>query len=280
MTESTNPDLATEFFARLRKECVPRIERATVPFYAVQDDKLHRDRTGVLYKVAGHHFILTASHYLRPIVENNIPLYIDRTDNSTLPIPLANAVFHSTEEEGRDVGVIKLPDDVAEQLLPTKEFVTHSEVRLAEKNADSLYVLFGYPERWSGVATESSVVSHPLIYVCRPYEGQCDPDAFFDPNVHVVLELHQDAFNVLEEATVQLPRLHGVSGCGIWRVADWSAAGLQGWRPEQTCLVALQHRWYPKREYIQGTWIGFALALVQHNYPEVSAAMKLIYPSG
>ena len=277
---SEQPDPAIAFFGRLKAECIPRIERSTVPWYAIPDTHIQRDRTGVLYKVAGLHFILSASHCLQEVVQRNIALYIDRTDAATLPIPLAGAVFHGTEVEGRDVSAIKLPDDVVEQLLPRKKFLTHSEVRLTDEDNASLYILFGYPALWSGVASESSVISRPLVYACRRYEGPPHPNAFFDPKVNVVLEFEQDAYNVFDKTTEHLPRLEGVSGCGIWRVADWTPEGLQRWRPEQTCLVALQHHWDPDRQYIQGTWLRYALALIKDNYPEVSAAMDLVYPPG
>lgn len=272
------PQFATEFFARLKTECVPRIEKVTVPFYGIQDGQLKRDRTGVLYRIGGHHFILTAAHDLRGIVENNIPLYIDRTDSSTLPIPIVGAVFHTTEEKGRDVAAIKLPDDVVEQLGPNKEFLTQGDIRLTDKDANSLYLVFGYPEDWFGVAAQSAVVSNPLVYACRPYEGETDPNAYCHPDVHIVLEFVQTAVSVPDEGSHELPDLHGVSGCGIWRVAEWSKEGFQRSRPDQVCLVALQHSWYRQRKYIKGTWLGHALALIQDNYPDVSAPMSLVYP--
>jgi hypothetical protein len=272
------PSLAASFLARLKTEGIPRIEKTTVAFYGVQDEQIKRDRTGVLYTVAGLHFILTASHSLRQIVQNNIPLFIDRADCGALPIPIADAVFHSTEEEGRDVAAIRLSDEVVQRLRPHKEFLTHADVLLTTKQSRALYLLFGYPELWSGLISETAVRSYGLAYTCLPYDGERNPDAFFDEDVHVLLGFDQAALCVADQATQQLPRLHGVSGCGIWRMAELTKEGLQRWRPEDVCLVALQHRWFPQRKYIQGTWLGYALALIRDNYPSVSSAMELVYP--
>jgi hypothetical protein len=96
MSQDSMPQFARDFFRRLQKECIPQIEKYTVPFYGIQDDEIKRDRSGVLYKVGGHHFVLTASHDLREIVANNIPLYIDRMDDKSLPIPLGDAIFSGT----------------------------------------------------------------------------------------------------------------------------------------------------------------------------------------
>lgn len=280
MDQDASRGFVAQFFKRLRAECVPLIERSTVPFYGIQEDQIKRDRTGVLYKVAGHHFILTASHGLRPIVENDIPLYVDSTDDSTLPIPIVGAVFHTTEEDGRDVAAIKLPDEVAYELARSKQFLTHSDVREIDTRSNSLYFFFGYPGDWFAGATETALVSEPLAYACRRYIGETNPNEHYDPDVHVVLEFSQAAVDPLDKSSHQLPRLHGVSGCGVWRITEWSKEGFEGWRPDQFCLVALQHSWSRQRKYIKGTWLGYALALIRENYPEVSAAMKLIYPKG
>ena len=274
MDANTLPDFVRDFFKRFEAECIPRIERATVPFYAIQDDEVKLDRTGVLYSIAGHHFILTASHDLGAIVRYNIPLYVDRTDHSSLPIPLSDAVFHCTEKERRDVAAIKISDKVAEQLRPNKEFLTHADVRLTDQGGDALYVLFGYPERWFAGATESALVSAPLVYLCRPYEGEVG----FDPKLHVLLGFNQAAENLTEGKSQELPPPYGVSGCGIWRVAEWSKSDLDCWRPDQLSLVALQHSWSEERKYVRGTWLGYALGLIQDNYPDVAAAMSLVYP--
>jgi hypothetical protein len=272
------PRLATAFLGRIKAECMSRIERTTVALYAVQHDQVKRDRTGVLYNVAGHHFILTASHHLRSIVQAGIPLYIDLVDGSSSPIPITDAVFLSTEEDGRDVAAIKLSGEVIEQLRPHKDFLTHADVRLNDRNQDALYLIFGYPEVWSRVVGEHAVASYGMAYSCRPFQGERSPDAFFHQDVHILLEFDQQALSVIDQATHQLPRPHGISGCGIWRVVGLSKEAIRQWRPGHVCLVALQHTWFPQRKYIQGTWVGYALALIQEKYPDVSAAMELAYP--
>lgn len=278
MQQNALPRLTTDFFARFRAQCASRIERSTVLLYGIQDDQLKHDRTGVLYKVGGDDFILTASHDLNGIVKNNIPLYVDRADGHTLPIPLANAVFHGTEKEPRDVAAIKLPDSVVRQLAPNKEFLTQADITLSGTNANALCALFGYPKDWSGVVTETGFVSNPLGYLCRRHTGETDPGKYVHPDLHVVLEFCQTAVDIVDGSAAQLPRLKGVSGCGIWRVAELSKEGSRRWRPDQLRLVALQHSWHQQMKYVRGTWIVHALALVRDQYPDVAAAMRLVYP--
>ena len=49
---------APKFFERIRKECIPSIDAATVPLVAVQNSRIVHDRTGVLYQIGDHHFEL------------------------------------------------------------------------------------------------------------------------------------------------------------------------------------------------------------------------------
>jgi hypothetical protein len=107
-----------EFFDSINSTYLPRIEKATVPILGVQNDRISHDRTGILYRIGGHHFVLTASHKLRQIVGNTIPLYLSLNTLGAEPLPLADARFHSTEEDGRDVAAIWLPLEVAQERLP------------------------------------------------------------------------------------------------------------------------------------------------------------------
>lgn len=103
-------DRAAEFMTRVQEEALPRIVNSTVPFYAVQDDQVKRDRSGVLLRIADEHFILTASHKLKAIVEAQIHLYVGWDEVEKVPVPIPDAIFHTTEEDNRDVAAIKLPN--------------------------------------------------------------------------------------------------------------------------------------------------------------------------
>ena len=107
-----------EFFQRVLEEAVPMFDRATVAFYGLRDERFVLNSTGVLLRIADAVFIITASHHLRKKVLNSVPLYVSWNERTDLPIPLHDAVFHSTEEGSRlgerdvvrDLAVIKLGD--------------------------------------------------------------------------------------------------------------------------------------------------------------------------
>ena len=53
-----------------------------------------------------------------------------------------------------------------------------------------------------------------------------------------------------------------------------------GWNADKIRLVAIQHSWDDRRQYIKGTWITYALRLIWECYPSLQEGMKLAYPKG
>jgi hypothetical protein len=118
----------------------------------------------------------------------------------------------------------------------------------------------------------------PLVYITRAYAGKRYGGTFYDPNVHVVLEFDQDAVGFPAGDRTRLPSIRGISGCGIWRVANLD--GIAHCSAKRLRLVGLQHRWVrdDHAKYIQGTWIKYALQLILDNYPNLQGPMNLVYP--
>lgn len=93
------PQRVREFHVALTKTCLPRIDRATVPIIAAHNDKIVHDRSGVLYRIGSHHFVLTAAHDLREIVQQNIGLYVSVNHPKVMPLPLEQFHFHSSASQ-------------------------------------------------------------------------------------------------------------------------------------------------------------------------------------
>ncbi|MHC4177596.1 MAG: hypothetical protein ACYSWU_08820 [Planctomycetota bacterium] len=270
--------VAQDLIKKCAAESAAEIAKVTVPFYGFQDDEVKRDRTGVLYRIADHHFILTAAHDLLEIIQSQIPLYIPPTEPDQDPIHLLNCRFHGTEKGGRDVAVIRLTDRVVRDLPPRFEFLGHNRIDLCDEGKDGLYLLFGYPQEWPDVPKEGIHHSKAMVFASRPYTGERNPDAFFAADVHIALTFDRNAIDLDARSDYRLPDPTGISGCGLWRAADWSSLADGTWSLKELRLVALQHRWFKKRNYVQGTWIKYALQLVVDNYPGLRQPMSLIYP--
>jgi len=272
-------DGVSDFFYRIREEAFPRIEAASVPIYGFQNDEVRQDRTGILFRIADAYFILTAAHNLQAIIQARIPLCADFSVTHHVPIPIVEAEFQATEEGGRDVAAIRLPLSVVEEFPPERIFLTMADMDCKSQPTKGFYALFGFPNAWYR-RVDDVQRTDPLAFVGSLYDGEMNPDAFFDPAVHIAMGFDQQAINALTHEEVTIPHINGLSGCGLWRIAPYSKAALTNWNPGKVRLVAIQHRWFSRRCYVQGTWIGHALDLIRDKYPTLQEAMRISYPRG
>jgi hypothetical protein len=272
---------AKEFHEAIGKSCIPRIERATVPILGVQHDIIVHDRTGVLYQCGDHHFVLTAAHDLKEIVQNKIPLYLAPNVQGAEILPLGDARFISTETDDRDIGIVWLPPALAADVKKHRQFVFHNQVNLNPIKNRTPYLFFGFPKDWSGFVFElDHVVSKGLAFSTFAYEGNLNPTAVFRPEIHMALDFDRKAVAALAGTQHDLPVLNGVSGCGVWQVGDRTRDGLRVRTPETVTLIGIQHSWYPESKYVKATRIGYALRLINEYFPETRAPMSLAYPPG
>jgi hypothetical protein len=281
MGKPPSPALAA-FFQRIHREILPRITRATVPFYVVQNDRIVRDRSGVLLRVGDEHFLLTASHYLKAKVQNSTYLYAGWCEETAIPVPLADAIFHTSEEESRDLAVVKLSSESATQLMSSSTPITLLDVARQCSDEKAYYVVCGYPQEWLRVMPDR-IESAPLNYLCATYRGDPLPtDTFmYDARVHLLLDFTRDAYHIQSSQPATLPAkegIVGISGCGVWRIVGESSHEIKNWKPEDVKLVGIEHRYWQKQGAVAATKVQFLMAFLAESFPQVVPGMNIIYP--
>ena len=279
--QSLSP-FVSDFLERVQKEIVPTIVEATVPFYAVQNDTIVRDRSGVLLRVGDEHFILTASHNLKAIVDNDIYLYVGWCKEDSVPVPIPDAVFHTSEEQSRDVGVIRLSGESSEKITSSSKPISLRNIARECPDEQAFYLVSGYPQEWLTVLPDG-IESAPLNYLCRPYSGDSLPvDTFeYDPRLHLLLELSRDGKKVTSADDTPIPSksgIKGISGCGVWRIVGYSPNAMKDWQPDQVSLVGIEHRYWEKQGAVAATRIQHVLAFLAGEFPNLLPAMNLVYP--
>jgi len=281
-SQDVEPDRAARFLERVAKEALPRIIGATVPFYAIQNDQVKRDRSGVLLRIGDEYFILTASHNLKAIVESQIHLYVGWDEDEKIPVRIPDAIFHTTEEDSRDVAAIKLSKEAAKRILTTKRAISMRDIRVEPERSPGMFFICGFPQAWTSVSSEE-IVSKPLPFITRFFRGETSPNASikYDPVIHALFDFNRNAIGADKLENVVLPSfqgIRGISGCGVWRVVDWDADSVDSWNADDCKLVAIQHRYFEREKYVHTTWIKFALSRIADDYPEMQAAMNIVYP--
>lgn len=243
----------------------------------------------MLLRIADSMFILTASHDLREIVENNIPLCVSWNERTELPILLHDARFHLTEcnsrlgqrDVVRDVAAIKLSDTATQQILAGGRIpIGLYDICTKQDRSPAIFFMFGFPQAWFRVEKSGPKCS-PLIYGCGIYSGDhwVRSSIGYDPKVHLLLDFKRDAISPIEGKSRTLPGyegIKGVSGCGIWRIVDLHGS-MDKWKPNQCKLVAIQHRYYEEPCCIHTTWIQYAISRIFEDYPELKSAATIVY---
>jgi hypothetical protein len=260
------------------EQCAAEIAKATVPLYTVSEGKPVLERSGVLFRVADWHFILTCAHYIRDrYIEEKLPAYVGRlTEGRSSLIPLHNCPMGRVEKDCVDLAVVELANDVVEELLPTNRFISIAEMDLRPVAVPALYLINGFPSAdttWK--EAERGVKTLGLWYVTVLHHGELNPTTEYDARIHVVLHYGREAIG--QDGQVGcVPPPFGLSGCGIWRVSNDETC--ESWRPEHVKLVAIQHRYDKDRDYVMGSWVHIAMQMVFHNYEELRPAMQLSLP--
>jgi hypothetical protein len=278
MSDSLPPKFA-DFSRRLEKEVVSKIVQATVPFYGVQDSLVVRDRSGIFLQIGAKYFILTAAHDLPEILENRIPLYVGRSQIDGIPCPIHDASFHvAVDEERVDVAVIRLSDEAAPHVLSSYTPIHLPDIARKRSTEPGLFLVSGYPQAWFDIRN-TEAPSMALSFLAMSFST---PQilSWFDPKLHVMVNFNRQAIRASDRSEILLPPkdgIKGMSGCGIWRVADCTPEGLQSWRPEQCKLVAIEHTYHESQSWMCGTWIGEAMQILLRQFPELQPATKLVY---
>lgn len=281
-------DIVSELFERVKNEFISKVVSATVPFFHLKQNpftqvpELCRDRSGILLKIADDHFLLTASHGIEYSINNEIYLAVGWDEEEQVPVPINESNFACTEETARDIAVIKLAKAEAKKILAGHTPISMLDVAKRGDRHHGFFLISGYPREWTDMAS-ARITPLPLNFLgrrCKDEWNSAD-DLAYDKNLHVVVEFSQNAVGTDNFEKVVLPYhkgIQGISGCGIWHVADFPPKALKSWRPDLCKLAAIEHRYFEKGKCVAGTWIDFAVEHLAVAWPEMQSPVNLIYP--
>jgi hypothetical protein len=278
-------DEEADFRWRVIQNGRPQIARATIAFFGWRDRPI-QNGTGVLLRIADRHFVIAAAHVLDFPTIHNIPCDVSAHDQPGPPIPLTFVRHlcspippsrrrndpHMRNDDPWDVAVVELTPDLAARLSETRRFLGLPDLDTAAEFSQGIYYLYGYPNVFVDTDVQARTVQCKyLSYATELYTGE--RDARDSPVDLLVVYSEGQTF---EGEAVSLPWPHGISGGGVWRLAD-PAKPIDFWRPEDVRLVGIEHRWRRDRGYVRGTCIRHAVRLIHDHYPDLRPAMRIHY---
>jgi hypothetical protein len=284
------------FTARLRSEIMPWIEQSTIPFFHVRRNMLtneheiaDKDRSGVFLRIGDDHFLLTAAHLIADYPDEQIYMYMswDDDDKDSIQIPVEQ--FSLTPEDSLDVAALKLSQELTSKLLKSHRPLTLADIDRNCRSAIGLFLILGYPragfefirQKWDEPHPHKPATD-PLRYLCkRKADGWADDKLKYSDEIHIVVSMYTASLNANGEPA-DLPDhagIEGISGCGIWLIADKrKQKPLSAYGPEDCKLVAIEHSYHEEAGRVAGTWVDLALDAIAINFPETKAAIDLVYP--
>jgi hypothetical protein len=279
-----------EIFEKFREKAISlgatEIDRYTVALYACQGERICVNGTGVLVQVGEKYFLVTAAHVLDFTIFHDIPYalldpgpdggfaHLDALACWTSPIPPSRDANERRmrRDDPFDVGYLELPEDLANRLKVVYKFVTLREMDLKARPRPGFYLVHGFPAFLSSVDDKAgTITAEPMRYVTLLAD---DTEDGFNPLVDIRLQYPEVGVSP-DQKDVHMPTPGGISGCGIWRIAEIKPASQ--WKSEDIKLVGIEHmlRMNGAQRYLQGTRIIYALQAIYRGSPPSRKFMDL-----
>lgn len=277
---------ARAFIRKMQDEAAPYIKRRTVVLYGANErDEPYILGTGVPLDICGNRLIVTAAHVLDEVIRGGHAVYMSAGGEGTTLFPIvpqrvrrsAMPASGDRRDDVFDLAVIDLSSDTVVRIGGGLTFVTLADCDpLDPKNRGSYYFLQGFPsERLKVNRCRNTVTCQSLPYGTITYDGIRGLWPSVD-DVHIDLDFHPRKAADERGRRVRLPRPHGISGCGIWRLSspgvrrsEWTTANIK--------LVAIEHRYHSDLHLLRGTRIKYVNTILVDWYPECRAEMHRLW---
>lgn len=281
-------DEAVRLIFQFADRCNAVISKSTVCIYVWQEriKRLAVLGSGILLRVGDRHFLLSAAHVLdygfylhmplvaQPNEDPEPPITLDFVGRKSSDPPPGVAVTDLSlrDDDPLDISLAELTPDVSGQLAKRYRYLTLSDfdpTPLGKK--DGVFVLYGFPQEMSvSDDHERKLDNWPLGYVTFPLNSEPERR---DRNKEILLKYYLQGSGGRKNG-VTIPKPRGLSGCGIWRIAE-APIDLGNLRTEYIRLVGIQHRWRPDGNYIVGTSVIHFLDYLWGLYPDLHPALNM-----
>jgi len=249
------------------KELLPSVR----PIYLV-NERFGPEQTasGILFSEDNIHLLITAGHVF------------DNLQGSAVYVGGEKRLVHlkgqhyrtspdgSAENDKYDLAFVEL-DEEALSHLGNVRFLQSSDLDpndIAKKG--HYYLVLGYPATKNRrINYESYKAPHNLyIYSAGSPTLEIYRRLSIFEETHILLDFDKKMIADKANKLVNPPKLHGISGGGIWRIRDYSnVASLAGL--SQRKLVGIVIEGHPEHKAIMGVRISCIVEAIKHQYPHL-----------
>jgi hypothetical protein len=244
--------------------------------------------TGTLLKIADTRLLVTAAHVAHVAAKKKVGLFVPGV--KTKFVSLKGRVI-SAPQSKVDVSILELHKDAVAR-LEGKRFLTLADLYTnAGPPSQGWYYIHGYPSSYAPadvLAPGAQVVA--LSYGSVLYEGPTDTfdSESYDQNMHILFQMYKDRNYSFDGNEEPVPKIHGVSGCSIWHVADFDV-DRDRWMPDMAKVVAVEtgffSRRYPSAQgdlldvmAVKGVRWWVLMHMLWKQFPELKPAIRVHFP--
>lgn len=247
------------------------VRGCTVPlFKRLSDDHIDFEGTGVLVRLADHHFLFSAAHVFEKLT-GGVFLLAEGRERHPLESN-AVCVSGSTESYDYDVGYILLTTNEV-NAIGAANFLASE--RLATLEADGHtpgYLAVGFPAKFQYPKAGEDVF---MVNGMRYHALECKRSAYdlvgVSRSSRVIIQYDRNKTHG-PKGVGGSPSFVGISGCGIWRLNPLRSHSPAS-PPELVAILTDNPTKY--RKGLLSTRVGVLLAALVKKYPVLSDTVKL-----
>ena len=242
-----------------------RVSRSAVCVYGLDNrDEIEAVGTATLIQVGDARFAVSAKHLLERMREGELAIGAEAL------VAIGNQRWFSTtgSDDRFDLAFVRLTDEQVADMGDCL-FIAPEEMDLSEKPdltrpTGSKYYVLGYPWRMNDRRRNEPIKPHSLLISTLPASANAYSNHAVEMASHLLLELDRKNMSNRDGPTTS-PKLHGMSGCGIWS----APRNLETPSGRERLLAILTEHHGGSDKVIVATRIGVFLDGVRRSYPEL-----------
>jgi hypothetical protein len=256
------------------------LQEFLVPLYLPNErDKLQLLGSGILLRIAGRQFLITAAHVLDDASPER-PIYIpneERGDSPLQGIPCVTAIPEGGERrhDRLDIGVVEMHNATIGN-LPGYEFLTVADIGMSERPVEGCtYSLMGFPYTKNKPPYCTNHVRPTLVtYTTTSADESLYQSMGSATDTSLLLHLKREdtmlAYGNRGKAPATAPHPKGMSGGAVWR--------LEGVARQAGCnsvnkLVGVFIEYHKDHHVVVATKVDVVVDLIRHCWPELSDSL-------
>lgn len=175
--------------------------------------------SGVLIKVEGNHFLLTAGHVVEDVNPEDVGVMI----NNTFFILEGEVKYarpsDSEQNDKIDLAVWELNDEVIDSLSAKYKFLEFQDIEYDHQTTtEPKYLIVGFPVTRSKLNVKTAKIKvAPFIFLTKQAEEKFYERLGFEKHSTLLLDYRKAKIESFDTKLVlQGPKPQGISGCGLW----------------------------------------------------------------